>query len=152
EGTPIRRPRPSRRRQASREPGGRRERRRRHPAPWGHRRDGRAPCAAPVEARPDPRPIVRLEADAAQEAPARRARGLRVDLRYSDEDEAFRAHARAWLRAHAPRSRRPPRGPASAEFDRAWQRKLYEHGWAGIAWPKDYGGRGLSALQEIIWY
>ena len=36
-------------------------------------------------------------------------------------------------------------GRAAADFDRDWQRKLYEHGWAGVAWPKEYGGLGLSA-------
>src|SRR5262245_22445869 len=75
-----------------------------------------------------------------------------MGLRYSEEDDEFRARARAWLATHVPRSPRPPRGRAAAEFDRAWQRKLYEHGWAGIAWPKEYGGRGLSALQQVIWY
>ena len=75
-----------------------------------------------------------------------------MDLRYSDEDDEFRARARAWLQANVPRSSRPPRGRAAADFDRAWQRKLYEHGWAGIAWPREYGGRGLSPLQQVIWY
>src|SRR4029453_5131821 len=87
-----------------------------------------------------------------------------MDLPYSEEDDEFRARARAWLKTHVPRSSRPPRGRAAAEFDRAWQRKLYEHGWAGIAWPKEDGGPrrarpphgdgggGLSALQQVIWY
>jgi alkylation response protein AidB-like acyl-CoA dehydrogenase len=75
-----------------------------------------------------------------------------MNLRYSDEDEEFRAGARAWLTAHVPRSPRPPHGRAAAEFDRAWQRKLYEHGWAGVSWPTEYGGRGASTLQQVIWY
>src|SRR5262245_47102336 len=75
-----------------------------------------------------------------------------MDLRYSEEDHEFRARARSWLGTHAPRSSRPRPGRAAADFDRAWQRKLYEHGWAGIAWPKEYGGRGLSGLQQVIWY
>jgi alkylation response protein AidB-like acyl-CoA dehydrogenase len=75
-----------------------------------------------------------------------------MDLRYSEEDHEFRTRARAWLHMHVPGSPRPPRGHAAADFDRAWQRKLYEHGWAGVAWPKEYGGRGLSTLQQVIWY
>jgi alkylation response protein AidB-like acyl-CoA dehydrogenase len=75
-----------------------------------------------------------------------------MNLRYTEEDEEFRARARAWLTAQVPRSPRPPHGRAAAAFDRAWQRKLYEHGWAGISWPKEYGGRGASALQQVIWY
>jgi alkylation response protein AidB-like acyl-CoA dehydrogenase len=75
-----------------------------------------------------------------------------MDLRYSDEDRAFRARARAWLGLNVPREPRPPGGEAAARFDRDWQRKLFEHGWAGVAWPKQYGGLGLSGLQQVIWY
>jgi alkylation response protein AidB-like acyl-CoA dehydrogenase len=75
-----------------------------------------------------------------------------MDLRYSEADAEFRARARSWLEGNVPESPRPPRGPAAAAFDRAWQRKLYEHGWAGVAWPKEYGGLGLSTLQQVIWY
>ena len=38
------------------------------------------------------------------------------------------------------------------EFDLAWQRTLYDGGWAGINWPKEYGGRGLTDIQQMIWY
>ena len=38
------------------------------------------------------------------------------------------------------------------EFDTAWQRKQFEGGWAGISWPVEYGGRGLSLVQQLIWY
>ena len=41
-----------------------------------------------------------------------------MDLRFSKEDEQFRASARAWLEANVPREPRPPRGPESAVFDR----------------------------------
>jgi alkylation response protein AidB-like acyl-CoA dehydrogenase len=75
-----------------------------------------------------------------------------VDLRYSDEDREFRARAREWLAANVPSTPRPAGGHAASQFDRDWQRKLFEHGWAGVAWPKDYGGLGLSGLQQVIWY
>jgi alkylation response protein AidB-like acyl-CoA dehydrogenase len=51
-----------------------------------------------------------------------------------------------------PHEPRPANGAASAQFDRDWQRKLCDHGWAGVAWPKDYGGLGLSGLRQVIWY
>ena len=38
------------------------------------------------------------------------------------------------------------------EFDPAWQRTLYDGGWAGINWPTEYGGRGLTDIQQMIWY
>jgi alkylation response protein AidB-like acyl-CoA dehydrogenase len=75
-----------------------------------------------------------------------------MDLTYTPEDEEFRAHARAWLRANVPGERRPKEPHAMAAFDRRWQRTLFEGGWAGVNWPKPYGGLGLSALQQVIWY
>ena len=75
-----------------------------------------------------------------------------MDLHFSDADLEFRARAREWLQANVPSEIRPAHGPESARFDREWQRKLYDHGWAGVAWPKEYGGLGLSGLQQVIWY
>ena len=75
-----------------------------------------------------------------------------MDLEYSDEDREFRARARAWLRANIPSTPRPTGGVVASQFDRDWQRKLYDHGWAGVSWPKEYGGLGLSGLQQVIWF
>lgn len=75
-----------------------------------------------------------------------------MDLVYSGEDRAFRESARAWLSANVPRNPRPAHGAEAARFDRDWQRRMYEHGWAGVAWPKEYGGLGLPGLQQVIWY
>ena len=75
-----------------------------------------------------------------------------MDLHFSEADREFRARARAWLVANVPTAKRPAHGPMAAQFDRDWQRKLFEHGWAGVAWPKAYGGLGLSGLQQVIWY
>jgi alkylation response protein AidB-like acyl-CoA dehydrogenase len=75
-----------------------------------------------------------------------------MDLHYSESDLDFRARAREWLRDNVPAERRPATGDAAAQFDRDWQRKLHDHGWAGIAWPKAYGGLGLSGLQQVIWF
>jgi alkylation response protein AidB-like acyl-CoA dehydrogenase len=38
------------------------------------------------------------------------------------------------------------------EFDLAWQRRKCAGGWAGLAWPREHGGLGLSAVQQTIWY
>lgn len=75
-----------------------------------------------------------------------------MDLHYSEADTEFRARAREWLRANVPAHRRPAGGHEAARFDREWQRKLHDHGWAGVAWPKEFGGLGLSGLQQVIWY
>ena len=75
-----------------------------------------------------------------------------MDLHYSEADLDFRARARAWLTGNVPQNKRPAHGPGAEAFDRDWQRKLFDHGWAGVAWPSEYGGLGLSGLQQVIWY
>lgn len=75
-----------------------------------------------------------------------------MDLQYSEADREFRARAREWLKANVPAQSRPANGTPGALYDRDWQRKLYDNGWAGVAWPKEYGGLGLSGLQQVIWY
>lgn len=75
-----------------------------------------------------------------------------MNLDYSSEDRAFRARAREWLAANRPDGVRPPEGAAAAAFDLAWQRRQYEGGFAGPNWPKAYGGLGLTAVQQMIWY
>jgi alkylation response protein AidB-like acyl-CoA dehydrogenase len=75
-----------------------------------------------------------------------------MDLDYSDGDIAFRAQAREWLTRNLPSEPRPPEGHAAAEWDCAWQRKLSQAGFAGINWPKEYGGAGLSGVKQVIWF
>ena len=69
----------------------------------------------------------------------------------SESEVAFRKEARAWLEENVPSEPRPHDGPAAREYDLAWQRRLYEAGWAGINWPAEYGGRDLPLSQQIIW-
>lgn len=65
---------------------------------------------------------------------------------------AFRRAAREWLAANVPTTASPEDGPASREYVLAWQRTQSRGGWAGIAWPKEVGGRGLSVLEQIVWF
>ena len=67
----------------------------------------------------------------------------------------FRARARAWLQANAPR-----RGAGEDDDEasqttladqKAFQAKLYDAGFAGITWPKAYGGQGLTNAEQIAW-
>jgi len=76
-----------------------------------------------------------------------------VDLRYSESDERFRAEVRAWL-AEALPALPPKPGPhdwdARRAYDTTWQRMLFDAGYAGINWPSEYGGRGASPTEHLI--
>jgi alkylation response protein AidB-like acyl-CoA dehydrogenase len=83
-----------------------------------------------------------------------------MDFDDTPEEARFRAEARSWLEAHA--SRRAdslqPRVPVAddeaqahhVEACRRWQRTLSAANWAGITWPKEFGGRGGTAMQQVI--
>jgi alkylation response protein AidB-like acyl-CoA dehydrogenase len=75
-----------------------------------------------------------------------------MDLHFSREDTIFREQARAWLHDNVVRERRPHSGEAMRAFDLAWQRKQCEDGWAGVSWPVEYGGLGLSLTRQLIWH
>lgn len=82
-----------------------------------------------------------------------------MDLRFSEEDEAFRAEARNWLTTALEgdfaevRGRGGP-GDEHALFEErfAWERHLGENGWTCVGWPTEHGGRGLSLHQQVIWF
>lgn len=74
-----------------------------------------------------------------------------MNLDWSPEDSLFREHVRDWLADNVPADARPD-GAEGVAYDRAWQAVLKLGGWAGISWPKDYGGQGLSLTQQMIWY
>ena len=73
-----------------------------------------------------------------------------MDFSDTPAEAAFREEARAWLQANV---------PSAAELDgldpiaqaKLWQKRKYEAGWACIRWPKEYGGRGASAVEQVIW-
>jgi alkylation response protein AidB-like acyl-CoA dehydrogenase len=75
-----------------------------------------------------------------------------VEIRFTPAEEAFRAEARAWLEANMPRTPRPADLRARADYDLGWQRRMHDGGWAGIAWPRAYGGRGATLMEQLIWY
>jgi alkylation response protein AidB-like acyl-CoA dehydrogenase len=73
-----------------------------------------------------------------------------VDLRWSEEEEAFRGEARGWLAAHVPHGL--PSGDTREGFARHldWERALYDARWAVVSWPERYGGRDASLWQWLI--
>ncbi len=78
-----------------------------------------------------------------------------MELRYSDADESFRAELHAWLEVELPALAPPPPRDAWSErrkWDTDWQRRLFDAGYAGLHWPKEYGGRGASPTEQLIFY
>ncbi len=78
-----------------------------------------------------------------------------MDLKPTPEEQQFRDELRAWLQANVPApwdgdDSTPDGRKAHFEYLRAWQRKVYEAGWAGISWPKEYGGRGATVIEQAI--
>jgi alkylation response protein AidB-like acyl-CoA dehydrogenase len=69
-----------------------------------------------------------------------------MDLHYTPEEEAFRTNVRTWLEKNTPQQK----GPLSLEEGKAWQRKLQEARFLGAAWPKEFGGAGLSDMEQAI--
>ena len=75
-----------------------------------------------------------------------------MDVDFSAEQRQFRDEVRTWLNENAPRGQRPEDGAGIREYDLGWQRTQWDGGWAGISWPVEYGGRGLSLLEQLIWF
>ena len=80
-----------------------------------------------------------------------------MDFNYTAEDEAFRAEFRAWLATnvrYATPMREPLADEAAGDWEARiqWHRKLNEGGWMAINWPREYGGRGASILQNIVYH
>ena len=78
-----------------------------------------------------------------------------MELRDTPDEAAFRAELRAWLDANLPEERRGGRGGAQRfddAFGREWSRMLYDAGYAGLTWPKEFGGAGAPYSFQAIFY
>jgi alkylation response protein AidB-like acyl-CoA dehydrogenase len=83
-----------------------------------------------------------------------------MDLNLSPSEVKFRDEFRAWLADNVPKdwdsrrsqSAKPQSMEERFDFLKRWQRKMYEAGWAGISWPKEYGGRGASLMEQVIFW
>ena len=78
-----------------------------------------------------------------------------MDLNLTPEESQFRDDLRAWLAANVPKDWDRVREESLEdrfEFLRRWQRKLFDAGWAGISWPREYGGRGASLMQQVVFW
>ena len=75
-----------------------------------------------------------------------------MDLTLTSDEQAFRDEVRTWLEANHPGPEPDGDDAAKFQFQRDWQLRMHEDGWAGISWPKEYGGRGASLLEQTIFY
>lgn len=78
-----------------------------------------------------------------------------MDFSFSPEEEHFRQELRDWLQQNLPAgwgtaSYQAPKGEGRLAFLRNWQRKMYDGGYVGLSWPKEYGGRGASMIETAI--
>ena len=78
------------------------------------------------------------------------------------EEAAFRSEVRAWIDANAPKQLRSDLEKAGfanltlggvdpMAAAKAWQKKKFDAGWACLHWPKEYGGRGATPIERVIW-
>lgn len=85
-----------------------------------------------------------------------------MDFLYTPEEEAFRNELKEWLEVNMKElpewytnKNIPGPGVDSKEyndFSTWWHRKLYDAGFVGITWPKEYGGRGGTIMEQVIFY
>jgi alkylation response protein AidB-like acyl-CoA dehydrogenase len=79
-----------------------------------------------------------------------------VDFSYPVEVEHFRSELRDWLSANLTDelvAARRPTGRDDAVFEklRAWNRTMADAGWAAVSWPREYGGRGATVLEQLVY-
>ncbi|MEB3981310.1 acyl-CoA dehydrogenase family protein [Mycobacterium sp. 663a-19] len=79
-----------------------------------------------------------------------------MDFSYPPEVERFRAELREWLSANLTgeliAARRPSgRDDATFAMLRDWNRTMADAGWAAVSWPREYGGRGATVLEQLVY-
>jgi alkylation response protein AidB-like acyl-CoA dehydrogenase len=79
-----------------------------------------------------------------------------VDFSYPPEVENFRAELRDWLSVNLTDqliADRRPSGRDEAAFERlrTWNRTMADAGWAAVSWPREYGGRGATVLEQLVY-
>ena len=75
-----------------------------------------------------------------------------MDLTFSETEAAFRDELRAWLATNDPGTEPESDEDAHFAWRRDWQGRLAEGGWAGVHWPREYGGRGATITESAIFF
>ena len=81
-----------------------------------------------------------------------------MDFTFTPSEEQFRLELRQWLEEHLP----PGWGTPGCQYPktyeewvrlrRQWDRTLYAGGYAGLSWPREYGGRGATVVEQVIYF
>src|SRR5215471_15754327 len=81
-----------------------------------------------------------------------------MEFDFTEGQEQFRKEVRQWLERNLPDDLRG-RAFASSRADRdqvarlrGWQKTMYEAGYVGMDWPRQFGGRGASLVEQVILY
>ncbi|MCS6925614.1 MAG: acyl-CoA dehydrogenase family protein [Candidatus Binatia bacterium] len=81
-----------------------------------------------------------------------------MDFHFTPQEEAFRHELRTWLEANRPADYDPEKFAWEMDADERfrcqleWQKRLYEGGWIGVHWPREYGGRGATLIEQLIFH
>jgi alkylation response protein AidB-like acyl-CoA dehydrogenase len=78
-----------------------------------------------------------------------------MDFQYSAEQEAYRVKVRSWLEANQPAPLRDTEKEGANDETlwkrlKQWHKRLYEAGWMGLTWPKEYGGQAATFIEQVI--
>jgi alkylation response protein AidB-like acyl-CoA dehydrogenase len=76
-----------------------------------------------------------------------------MDLRLDEGERALRDEVRGWLAdtlPHLPARPAIDDWPGRRQFDTEWQRRLFDAGYAGLSWPVEFGGRGFTPVQQLV--
>ncbi len=89
-------------------------------------------------------------------------RGRAMNFDDAPQEAEFRETARKWIAANAPKELEEELSKSSlgriklakhdmVDVGKAWQKKKADGGWACLHWPKEYGGRGSTPIEKVIW-
>jgi len=72
-----------------------------------------------------------------------------MDFNDTPQEAEFRAEVKAWLEANVP-SKEELAGLSPIERAKLWQKRKHEAGWACLRWPKEFGGRDATTIENVI--
>ena len=81
-----------------------------------------------------------------------------MDFHFTPQEDDFRQELRSWLAANLPVDYEPEQFQWGMDADErfrwqlAWHKRLHQGGWVGLHWPKEYGGRGATLIEQLIFH